>query len=300
MRFRADVSQPMILLQMIQTFSKLQQKCDMMFTETDMHIVCHSDISEGGIYARAQIKVEALFSQYRIQSNADNTIFLSVATDALLIALRSASNYSEKASSGVDIILRLAKKHDQAVMSMEISGQSRSGKPVRITHDIQIEVFRTDVSERFAEPLCPEPEVQVLLPPIGKVRTVVDRLQVHSDLMLFQADGSGTLQLSATNDDVSVMVEWHKLQNPPLARVLSSQDPDGASQAPVERDPEEKYRVLVAFKSFQKFLNSHQLSTHTMASLCQNHALILYVYMGDDAEPNGVMIFYIPAVMEGD
>lgn len=54
-----------------------------------------------------QIKVEALFSQYRIESNADNTIFLSVATDALLTALRSASNYADKASSsGVDIILR--------------------------------------------------------------------------------------------------------------------------------------------------------------------------------------------------
>lgn len=123
-------------------------------------------------------------------------------------------------------------------MSMEIVGQSRSGKPVRITHDIRIEIFRTDVSERFAEPLCPEPEVtniplstlphlgltewqsfsqvQVLLPPISKMRTVVDRLQVHSDLMLFQADTSGTLQLSATNDDVSVLVEWHKLQNPPV------------------------------------------------------------------------------------
>ena len=58
---------------------------------------------------------------------------------------------------------RLAKKNEQAVMSMEISGQSRSGKPVRITHDVRIELFRTDVSEKFAEPLCPEPEVTYIL-----------------------------------------------------------------------------------------------------------------------------------------
>lgn len=107
-----------------------------------------------------------------------------------------------------------------------------------------------------------------------------------------------------------------------LARMQSSQDPASASQIPTQRDPKQKYGVLVAFKSFQKFLNSHQLSTNTMASeylsfsftlfgedadhdvtlkgLCHNHALVLYVYMGEDTGSNGLMIFYIPAVMEGD
>ena len=61
-------------------------------------------------------------------------------------------------------------------------------------------------------------QVQVQLPPLNKLRIIVDRLQaLQSDLMLVQADSLGTLQVSATNDDVSVMVEWHKLQNPPIS-----------------------------------------------------------------------------------
>ena len=61
-------------------------------------------------------------------------------------------------------------------------------------------------------------QVQVQLPPLNKLRIIVDRLQaLQSDLMLVQSDSLGTLQVSATNDDVSVMVEWHKLQNPPIS-----------------------------------------------------------------------------------
>lgn len=53
--------------------------------------------------------------------------------------------------------------------------------------------------------------------------------------------------------------------------------------------------VLISIKSFIKFLNSHVLSSTTIACICQGHCVILYVYIGDFADAGGVLTFYIPA-----
>ncbi len=81
---------------------------------------------------------DALFSNYKIQSNAANIIALGLSPDALLQALRSASPSSSSGASsssansslgGVaayanvgasEVIIRLAKKRGQAVLSLEI------------------------------------------------------------------------------------------------------------------------------------------------------------------------------------
>lgn len=83
-----------------------------------------------------------------------------------------------------------------------------------------------------------------------------------------------------------------------------------------EKDPEEMFNVLILLRSFLKFLNSHVISTTTiacsshllldhiarnntpfLAGICQNHCLILYVFIGDVADAGGVLTFYIPAVL---
>ena len=70
--------------------------------------------------------------------------------------------------------------------------------------------------------------------------------------------------------------------------------------------------MLISIKSFVKFLNSHVLSSTTIAcevlrvavgvdvlmlsiGICQGHCVILYVYIGDVADAGGVLTFYIPA-----
>lgn len=55
---------------------------------------------------------DSMFSDYRIQSNANNVISLEVSTEPLSQALRSAS-------AAQDVIVKLAKKNDQPVFSFE-------------------------------------------------------------------------------------------------------------------------------------------------------------------------------------
>jgi hypothetical protein len=36
------------------------------------------------------------------------------------------------------------------------------------------------------------------------------------------------------------------------------------------------------------------------SGICQNHCLILYVYIGDAADVGGVLTFYIPAIIDDE
>jgi HUS1 checkpoint protein len=56
------------------------------------------------------------------------------------------------------VIMKLAKKNDQAVLSFEIRGTSRHGKRMKVTQDVKIEVMKPDTL-KLNEPLCPEPDV---------------------------------------------------------------------------------------------------------------------------------------------
>lgn len=129
--------------------------------------------------AQSQIKVDSIFSNYRIQSNAQNEITLLVPSDAMLSALRSASSSSSTASTSTssgamtteDVTMKLAKKHDVAVLSLEISGMSRSGRRVNVAHDVRIEVMKPADVAKITEPRCPEPDVRALCCVAGASRT---------------------------------------------------------------------------------------------------------------------------------
>lgn len=118
----------------------------------------------------SQIKVESIFTAYRIQSNASNEITMSLSSEALLAALRSASSSASSSSSyeTEEVVMKLAKKNDHAVLSFEISGMTRVGRKVKVAHDVKIEVMKPSDVARLTEPLCPEPDVRFFALFIGR------------------------------------------------------------------------------------------------------------------------------------
>ncbi|KAJ6543578.1 checkpoint protein Hus1/Mec3 [Mycena vulgaris] len=291
MRFRASIENVNTFFRIIQAIEKLQKKCIIKFSEDVMCIICNSEANEGGIQVWSQIKVDSLFTSYRIQSNASNVITMALSSEALLATLRSASS-SKSASAPAyeteEIVMKLAKKNDQAVLSFEISGMTRQGRKVRVAHDVKIDVMKPADVANLKEPMCPEPDVHIILPPLQKLRPIVERLRPMSDFLAVRANNNGRLQLSIRTDGVAVDTEWKNCKNTAKA-ATSSQDAE-----PDARDPDELFSVLVSTRSFFKFLNSHVVSTTTIACICQNHCMILYVYVGDLADAGGVLTFYIP------
>ena len=108
-----------------------------------------------------QVKVQSLFSDYRIQSNSNNEITFLVSPEALLLALRSAWNPASLDSTP-ETVMKLAKKNDHAVLSFDISGSMSGGKTVRVGHDVRIEVMKPSDVKKLTEPMCPEPDVRIL------------------------------------------------------------------------------------------------------------------------------------------
>ncbi|KAF5379745.1 hypothetical protein D9615_005814 [Tricholomella constricta] len=292
MRFRASIENVATFFKIIQSIERLQKKCIIKFTETNMHIICNNDANEGGIQVWSQIKVASLFSGYRIQSNANNEITMTITSEALLAALKSASSSGTSAYETEEVVMKLAKKNAQAVLAFEINSLTRVGRRVRVSHDVKIEVMRPADVARLSEPMCPEPDLHILLPPLQKLRTVVDRLKPMSDILAIRANNNGCLRLSINTESVKVDTEWKRCSHPITK--------DKAQDAEDTPDPDQFFAVLVSIRSFLKFLNSHVVSTTTIACICQNHCMILYVYIGDVADAGGVLTFYVPAIIDDE
>ncbi|KAG2337456.1 cell cycle checkpoint [Suillus weaverae] len=309
MRFRATIENVPIFYRLIQAVEKLQKKCIMKFTETEMHVICNDDANEGGIQVWSVVKADTMFTSYRIQSNANNTITLTLSAEALLAALRSSSSSASSSSVAAailpsydtdEVVMKLAKKNEQAVLSFEMYGMSRSGRKVRVAHDVRIDVMRPAEGDKLHEPRCPDPEVHVLLPPLLKLRTIVERLRPLSDVLALRANNSGILQLSINTDTVKLETQWVKCGNPSMGKQRGPLHDDADDISLNKPDPDKMFCVLVSIRSFLKFLNSHVVSATTILCLCHNHCAILYVYIGEIADAGGVLTYYIPTVIDGD
>lgn len=126
--------------------------------------------------------------------------------------------------------MKLAKKNDQAVLSFEIAGLSRAGRRMRVTHDVRIEVMKPAEVQKLEEPRVPEPDVRelyarlwvvtdsaqvhVLLPPLNKLRTIVERLRPMANVLAFRANNNKKLQLSIFTESVKVETDWNNCVNP--------------------------------------------------------------------------------------
>ena len=107
-----------------------------------------------------QIKLDPIFTNYRIQSNANNEITMVLPSEVLRAAFKLASSSSPTSSFETEeVVMRLAKKNDQALLSFKISRLTRVGRKVRVAHDVKIEVMKPAYVGKLSEPMCPEPDV---------------------------------------------------------------------------------------------------------------------------------------------
>ena len=132
-------------------------------------------------------------------------------------------------------------------------------------------------------------QVHILLPPLQKLRTVVDRLKVMSDVLIVRANNSKHLQLSVNTDSVRCETLWTDCTNPKMSMPFSrypirslnlrtaraqtnSQDP--TMQEDNDTDPDKMHTVQVPIRGFLKFLHSHVVSTTSIACISASTRVI--------------------------
>jgi HUS1 checkpoint protein len=61
-------------------------------------------------------------------------------------------------------------------------------------------------------------KIHVILPPLVKIRTIVDRMKGMADILTFQANYSGCMRLGIKSDQANVETEWKELAVPEMGR----------------------------------------------------------------------------------
>ncbi|BGP17888.1 hypothetical protein JCM10213_000966 [Rhodosporidiobolus nylandii] len=298
MRFRATISNPTQFTRLIGSLAPLGKRATLKLKSDSVHLICMGEGAGGGVQVWSQIAVASIFdlATFRLESNHHNEIYLEVSTDSLSRALKSCSG-------ATSTTIKLAKKGGAGpngtgkgaypVLSLAIESSSRLGKRLEITQDVAVKVKKAAEIELLKEPLCPAPEVVLLLPPLSVLRTVAERLKTVSSLITLSANNRGELRLRAESDEAKVETEWRGLKRP------NTGDDEPAPTA----SPSAFFSVTLDARNLLKFLGSYSIASTTIACLCQSHCAIFYVYIGDskDQMQGGVLTFFVPAVkVEGD
>ncbi|KAE8258329.1 hypothetical protein A4X13_0g1749 [Tilletia indica] len=278
MRFRATLIDVGTLSRIAQSVNKVSNRCILSLGRENFYIICVGDPE--GLQIWSTLKTEEFFDGFRIESNNNNKIFVEIATETFLKALRSGLN-------ATDLTMRLAKNvNNTPLLSFNIVSSSHTGARLVVVQDVLIRILKPTEMERIIEPLCPPPDIHITLPPLLKLRTVCDRMKALSGVVHVSANRQGKFKLKIQEDEITMETCWRNLQHPDM------------DLAPVELETaEEVFRgVALELKSVARFLGSYVVETTTIAAICKDHCAIFYVYIGDVTKGKGTMSFFIPGV----
>lgn len=285
MRFRTTLVDINTLVRMIQAIQKVSPRCIVRLEPEDVRFICTAEAD--GVQIWSQLKVSSFFKEYRVESNFNNQINFEIATDMLLVALRSSQN-------AVDVMVRLAKRDKDPLLSFAIANASHSGSKLEIVQDVLIKILRPAESLRIKEPLCPDPDVHIFLPRLYKVRNVAERMKAVASHIYISANRSEEFKMSVAQPEINIESTWKKCGHPEI------NDSQEASRSGGDDDPQKHFRVKLEAKSLLKFLSSHVVESRTIACICAGHSAIFYVYVGDPKNTSGVMTFFLPAAQDED
>lgn len=214
MRFRTTLEDINTLTRIVQTIHKVSPRCIIRLEPTDVRFICTSSESTSstaseGIQIWSQISVESFFKDYRVESNFNNQINFEISTDTLLQALRSGQN-------AVDVMMRLAKRDKDPLLSFAIANASHSGSKLEIVQDVLIKVLRPAESTRIKEPLCPDPDVHIFLPKLYKLRTVAERMKAVSGHIYISANRKEEFRMSVEQTEIQIETTWRGCGHPAI------------------------------------------------------------------------------------
>jgi len=285
MRFRAEISSLATFTRVCQSIDKLSKRCVLKLARERIHFICAGE-DTSGVQVWAQFEADTLFKTSRVESNSGNEIYLELLTDSLQKALKSADGATE-------VILRLTKKGKFPVLSVSIRNASGSGRQLDVVQDVSVKVLPN--LNNIKEPMCPDPDLHIVLPPLTALTTVLARLSKISTTVTLSANRSGVLRMGVESDQAKVTVEWRDLRHPEF---LSSDDPaQRPTPTPQRGDAEEFFTCSLDVKSLSKFLTSRAIAGTAIASICRDFCCVFYVYIGAGPESGGVLTYFCPGVL---
>eukprot|EP01006_Ploeotia_vitrea_P058465 TRINITY_DN69484_c0_g1_i1.p1 TRINITY_DN69484_c0_g1~~TRINITY_DN69484_c0_g1_i1.p1 ORF type:complete len:281 (+),score=15.44 TRINITY_DN69484_c0_g1_i1:43-885(+) len=279
MRFRANIHNPKALGLLCQTIQKVNKQCTLKLDKTRTRFICQTDLVDGS-QVWASVKTGTMFSQFRIESQTEDQIYLSVDLPNFARAVRS----GEQAT---DMIIRLSKKGSQPMLSITMSVQSGGGtggdRPRHeITQEVPVRVLTANEIANLNLPACDQPKVEIYLPQLKEMRNVVEGMRVFSPHVSLVADMAGSLTLTGITNTLTTSTYFKNLEHP-------IKDGGGMHQP----DPTIKTECKVDVKKLCHFLQVQLLQPRSvLCCLVENCAVILRVSTVDEI----TLVYFLPCV----
>lgn len=269
MRFKATITNSACLANVLQVLEKLGQTCMVHFQSKIVGFYLTTQFSSSG-QCFVELAVPSFFEEYRIESRSNNEIPMLINIPNLVRALRS----SERAHK---TIIKLTKKNERAFLTFEIT------ENVSITQDVPISLQNVKVLSEYQEPELPEPEVQIRMPPLGNLKTVVDRMKAVNDELTIEASSLGRMVFKVETDLVTIRTHYKDLAIKPAD--AEAKDSESATAS-----------AKMAIKKFSKILNCRTLSaSYALGCIVESKAFVLYVKLHQD---QGHLTYYIPLILD--
>ncbi|KAF2717955.1 Hus1-like protein [Polychaeton citri CBS 116435] len=191
-----------------------------------------------------------------------------------------------------------------------------------VTQDIPVRVLAAASVEGLHEPRCREPDVHITLPNLLQLKSISDRFtrlalstsksarsgftnSSSGPKLELSANMHGCLRLALKTDSMNINSLWTGLDNPELDPEHVAEGATGVDNHPSTRmkqmgdsqgQSEEGWAtVRVEGKDWGKVLSVGRLGGRVIACFCHDHALILYVFLGEEESGGGesVLTYYI-------
>ncbi|KAJ1906549.1 Checkpoint protein hus1 [Tieghemiomyces parasiticus] len=279
---------------MAQSFEKLAKSCILRFDPESLRFIVKTD-TEGGVQVWSQLAPDHIFSEYHVASAYNNEINLEVVLDHLLRALKSSTN-------ALSVAMRLTKKEGIPILSIIISNQSRTGKIMSLSQDVPVRALTALQVEHIKEPIVPEPQVNILMPSLSNVRTIVDRMRSISNTLEVSASTNGEFRLKAQSELVEIVTYYKNLLNPELELSSQLDGTDGQESTSGQSSSSRGFSsAQVDIRNFIKFLYSHHVApNNVVCCIIENFALVMHVYVNSSTtsffgqQQFAALTYYIP------
>ncbi|KAI4693944.1 uncharacterized protein J4E84_002520 [Alternaria hordeiaustralica] len=267
MRFKASI-------QNINTFTKLTASLNSLgplaWVKLSEEQVCFTIIPEQGTQVWAVLSIDSIFETISVQSAANNVINLEVPLTSLNRALKSALNATSAQ-------IRLTKKDNLPMLALTIvtttSSNTYSAFPAAtannddgfdaafdnefgggnretiVTQEIPVRVLAPDTVAHLHEPVCREPDVHIILPPLMQLKSISDRFTklaladtkastattASRTRLEVAANMHGCLRMRIRSDAMNISSIWTDLSNPELDPGHVAGGEDGVAEHPSTR-----------------------------------------------------------------
>lgn len=270
MRFRATVKDTLALSAVLQSLERMAATCVMHLTKDSVRLYLTTHFTQGE-QAFVDLSVKHMFDDFKIESKSNNEIPFLINLPNLARAVKS----GERASR---MTWKLSKKRERAYLAIEIIDT------VNIKQDVPVSLQGLKKTlEEHQEPSLPEPDVQVRLPSLTSLKTVVDRMRAVSAEITIEATSVGEVTLQVKTDMVQIRTFYKNLC------LL----PDQASAR-----PKATVRACLDIRKLYRVLQCRLLPTqYVLACIVRDHAFVVFAKLKSG---RGGVTYYIPIIENDD